>query len=64
MKETERGSGIRIEALSIRSGRAGGLETALHALWQGNIRIGVLQETKLTGGIYMRESSGYKVWAT
>ena len=45
-KETVRGHGIHIATTNIRLGRAGGLESALRALWQGNIRIGVLQETK------------------
>ena len=45
--------GIRISTLNIWSGRAGGLETALRTLRQGNIGIGVLKETKLTGGIHM-----------
>ena len=62
-KETIRGCGICILTLNIRSGRAGGLETALRALRQGNIGIRVLQEMKLTGGIYTRQSSGYTVWA-
>ena len=33
-------------------------------LLQGNIRIGVLQETKLTGGIHMQWILGYTVWDT
>ena len=40
------------------------MDTALCALQQGNIFIGVLQETKLTGGIHIQFSSGYKLWAT
>ena len=60
----ERGRGIRIATLNIRSGREGGLETALRALCQGNISTGVLQETKLTGGIHTRHISGYNVWET
>ena len=63
-KETESGRVIRITSLNIRSWRERGLETVLCALKQGNIRIGVLQENKLTGGIHTRFSSGYKVWAT
>ena len=55
---------IRITSLNIRSVWLGGLEAALRTLNQGNIRIGVLQETKLTGGIHMRYSLIYKVWAT
>ena len=52
-KETNKGGGIHIATLNIRSGRSGGLETALRALRQGNIRIRVLQETKLTRGIHI-----------
>ena len=55
---------IRIATLKIGAGRAGGLETALRALRQGNIGIRVLQETKLAGGIHTRRISGYTVWAT
>ena len=58
------GCGIRIATLNIWSGRAGGLETALCALRQVNIGIGVLQETKLAGGIHIQQSLGYKVWDT
>ena len=44
---------IRLATLNIRSGRAGGLELALRALRQGNIDVGVLQETKLTDRIHV-----------
>ena len=64
LKEMESGRVIRIATLNIRSGRVGVLETALRALRQGNIGMGVLQETELTGRIHMRLSSGYNVWAT
>ena len=40
------------------------MDTALHAFWQDNIGIGVLQETKLAGGIHTRRSSGYTIWVT
>ena len=50
--------------LNIRLGQTGGLEIALCALRQGKIGIGVLQYTKLAGGIHTRKSLGYKVWAT
>ena len=55
---------ILVTSLNTRSGHAGGLETAMCVLQQGNIGIGVLQETKLTRGIHMLFSSGYKIWAT
>ena len=38
------------------------MESALQALKQGNVGIGVLKETKLTLGIHTHYSSGYKVW--
>ena len=63
-KEAEREYVIRIATLNIRSGQAEGMETALHALRQGNIGIGVLQETKITRGIHMQQSLGYTVWVT
>ena len=36
----------------------------MRALKQCNVGIGVLQETKMAGGIHTRYSSGYKVWET
>ena len=60
----ESGRLIRIRSLKIRTGRAGGLETVLPALQQGNIGIGFLQETKLARGIHTRFSSSYKVCET
>ena len=50
--------------LKIRLGRAGGLEAALQALKQGNVDMGVLQETKLKDGIHARQGSEYAVWET
>ena len=55
---------IRIATLNIRSGRSVGMEAALHALQQGNVNIGVLQETTLTQGIHARHILGYDVLAT
>ena len=43
---------IRLATLKIMSGREGGLDVALRALRQGNVDVGVLQETKLMGGIH------------
>ena len=62
--ETTGVCGIRIATLNIRFGRAGGLETAIRTLLQGNIGIRVLQDTKLTGGIHTQRSLGYTVWET
>ena len=52
---------IRIASLNIRLGRAGGLETALR---QGNVGVGIIQDTKLTNKIHTRYGSGYLVWST
>ena len=60
-----RGSGnIRLATLQIRSGRVGELEVELRALRQGNVDVGILQETKLTDRIHERQGEGYYVWAT
>ena len=49
---------------NIRSGLAGGLASALRAMGDMGVDIGVLQETKLNGGIYARHGAGYSVFAT
>ena len=60
-----RGSGkIRLATLKIRSGRAGELEVELRELRQGNVDVGILQETKLKDRIHERQGEGYSVWAT
>ena len=58
------GVGIRLASLNIRTRGSGLLETALQALYQGNVDVGFLQEKKLTQGIYTRHGVGYNVWAT
>jgi hypothetical protein len=59
------GSGsIALALFNIRSGRNGGIEAALRAMEQMGVDIGFLLETKLTGGIYTRHSSGYNVLAS
>ena len=55
---------INIATYNIRSGRNGRLETALRAMEQMNVDLGILTEAKLTDGIYTRCSSGYNVVAT
>ena len=40
------------------------METALRGLSQANMDLGILQETKLTDGIYTRGSAGYSVITT
>ena len=55
---------IRFGTYNIRNGRKGGLEMALREMSQANMDLGILQETKLTDGIYTRGSAGYSVIAT
>jgi hypothetical protein len=58
------GSGsVLFASFNIQSGRNGGLEGALRAIDQLGVDVGFLLETKLTGGIYTRYSSGYSVLA-
>ena len=59
------GSGtFTVATWNIRSGRAGGLESALRAAKSLGVDLILLTETKLTQGIYARRSSGYTVLAT
>ena len=55
---------LSVATWNIRSGRNGGLESACRALDSLGVDVAVLQETKLTGGIYTRLSSGYSIVAT
>ena len=55
---------IRFGTYNICNGRNGGLEAALRGMSQANMDLGILQETKLTDGIYTRGSAGYSVVAT
>ena len=48
---------------NIRNGRNGGLEAALQGMSQANMDLGILQDTKLTDGIYTRGSADYSVIA-
>ena len=60
----EEGKVINISSINIRSGRAGGLEAALRDLQQGNVDVGVLQETNITKGIHTCYGAGYSVRET
>ena len=40
------------------------MESALQGMSQANMDLGILQETKITNGVYTRGSAGYKVIAT
>ena len=55
---------IRFGTYNIRNVRNGGLEAALRGMSQANMDLGILQETKLTDGVYTRGSAGYSVIAT
>ena len=55
---------IRFRTYNFRNGRNGGLEAALREMSQANMDLGILQEMKLTDGIYTRGSVGYIVVAT
>ena len=55
---------IRFGTYNIRNGRKGGLEAALRGMFQANMDLGILQETKVTDGVYTRVLAGYKVIAT
>ncbi len=55
---------ITIATWNILSGRNGGLEAEGRALNAANVDIAILQETKLTGRIYTRQTAGYSVLAT
>ena len=54
---------IRFGTFNIRNRQNRGLELALCGMAQGRVNCGVIQETKLTEGFYMRESSGFWVIA-
>ena len=53
-----------IGTYNIHNGQKGGLEMALRGMSQANTDLGILQETKLTDGIYTRGSAVYSVIAT
>ena len=55
---------IRFGTYNICNGCNGGLEVALRGMSQANMDLGILQETKLTDGIYTRGSDRYSVVAT
>ena len=55
---------IRFGTYNIRKGQKGGLKAALRGMSQANMDLGILQETKLTDGVYTRVSASYKVIAT
>jgi hypothetical protein len=58
-----RGS-IAVASWNIRNSCNGGLESALRAMEAMDVDLGILMETKGTGGIHTRHSSGYSVVAS
>ena len=55
---------ISIMTWNIRDGRQGGLESAARALMSMHVNIVVVQETKISRGMYTKLSSGYTIIAT
>ena len=55
---------IHFGRYNIRNGWNRGLESVLRGMAQENVNLRVFQETKVTGGIYMQEYSGYRVEAS
>ena len=55
---------IRFGSYNIQNFQNGGLKPALRGLSQDNLDLGVLQETNIIDGVYIRGSGGYMVIAT
>ena len=55
---------IRFGTYNISNGRNGRLEAALRGMSQANMNLGILQERKMTDGIYTRRSARDSVVAT
>ena len=55
---------MKVATWNIRSGRNGGLETAVRALHGLEVDVAVLQETRLTKGVYARKVEEYRVMAS
>ena len=55
---------IRFGTYNIHNGRNGGLKAALRGMSQANMDLGILQETKLTDGIYTPGSARYSALTT
>ena len=52
---------VRFGTYIIQNFRNGGLESALHGMSHANVGLGILQDTKITYGVYARESAGFLV---
>lgn len=55
---------IRFETHKICNGRNGGLELELYDMDQANVDLVLLQETKITDGVYARDSAGFCIFAS
>ena len=64
LSRTERSGTFKVATYNVRSGRNGGLESALRAMDACGVDLGLFQETKLTNDVYTRNSSGYSVLAS
>ena len=62
--QTDGSGAFSVATWNIRSGRNGGIESACRALKSADVDIAVLQETKLTGGVHTRNTSGYGIVAS
>jgi hypothetical protein len=62
--QTDGSGSIAVALWNIRNGCNGGLESALREMEAIDINLGILIETKVTGGIYTKNSSGYSVVAS
>jgi hypothetical protein len=59
--QTDGSGSIVVAWWNIRKGCNGGLESALPAMEAMGVNLGVFLETKLTGGIYTQNLSGYSI---
>ena len=53
---TEKEDIVRLRTYIIQNIRNGGLESALHGMSHANVDLGILQDTKITYGVYSWES--------
>jgi hypothetical protein len=62
--QTDGSGSIAVASWNVRNGCNGGLESALRAMEAMDVNLGILMETKVTGGIYTQNLSGYFVVAS
>ena len=61
---TEKSGTSRVGTYNIRSGRSGGMESALQAMDACKVNLGIFQEIQFTDSYYTCDLSGYSVLAT